>query len=238
VIETDAPTAEIAKLAENTYRDVNIAFANQLALICEQHGVDATEVIKLANTHPKVNIHTPGPGVGGPCLPKDPYLLTHMTTPRTLDMIRTARRINDQMPKHIIRQTIRALQRTGKNPENSRVAILGTAYKADMGDSRGSSSKPIIRGLMELGAKVKVYDPHCKEAFGAQKAQSLEDAVRDADCIIVVTDHTRFKYLNLRRIKTLMGTNPTIIDGRRIVNPREAESVGFSYYGVGYSKAE
>jgi len=234
VIETDASTAEIAKLAENAFRDINIAFANQLALICEQHGADAKEVVKVANTHPRVNIHTPGPGVGGPCLTKDSYLLTHETNLKTQNIIKTARKINDHMPKHIVKLTQKALEKAGKNIKNSTIVILGTAYKADVDDPRGSPSNPIIQELIKLGAKVKAYDPHCKETLGAERANSLHEALRDSDCIIIVTDHTEFKNLDLQEIKTLMNDKPAVIDGRRIVNHHEAEKLGFIYYGVGF----
>ena len=238
VIETDATTAEIAKLAENTFRDINIAFANQLALICEQHGVDAKEVIKLANTHPRVNIHTPGPGAGGPYLPKDPYLLIHQSNPLSYDLIKTARKINDNMPKHIVKLTQKALEKTSKSIKNSTIAVLGTAYKANVDDPRGSPSKPIIQKLTKLGAKVKAYDPHCNETFRAEKANSFHEAVKGADCLVIVIDHTAFKNLNLQEIKALMNENPIIVDGRRIVKCQEAEKLGFIYYGVGFGKSK
>jgi len=233
VIETDAATAEVAKLAENTFRDINIAFANQLALICEQHGVDAKKVIELANTHPRVNIHTPGPGVGGPCLPKDPYLLTHKTKPTDHDLIKTARQINEYMPKHVIKLVLHALEKTGKTVKSSKIAILGTAYKADVDDSRQSPSKPIIQELIKLGAEVVAYDPHCKESFGAERADFLHEAVKGSDCLTIITDHTEFKNLNLKQIKALMNEKPAIIDARRIINHHQAEKLGFAYYGVG-----
>jgi UDP-N-acetyl-D-mannosaminuronic acid dehydrogenase len=236
VIETDVPTAEIAKLAENTFRDINIAFANQLAIICEQHGVDAKEVIKLANTHPRVSIHTPGTGAGGPCLPKDPYLLVHQSKPLSYDIIKTARKINDYMPKHIVKLTLQALKEASKDIKSSTIAILGTAYKGDVDDSRLSPSAPIINGLLQLSAETVVYDPHCNESFGAKRATSLHEAVKGADCLVIVTDHTAFKNLNLQEIKALMNNEPAIIDGKRIINPHEAEKLGFIYYGVGYGK--
>ena len=147
IVETDATSAEIAKLAENTYRDVNIAFANQLALICEHCGADVTEVIKLANTHPRVNIHMPGPGAGGPCLPKDPYLLLDSSLLRNYNIITISRRMNDNMPKYIVKSIVQALKRTGKNVETSKVAILGTAYKGNVDDARQSPAEPIINRL-------------------------------------------------------------------------------------------
>jgi len=236
IIETDATTAEIAKTAENTYRDVNIAFANQLAIICEQHGADITKVIELANTHPRVNIHTSGPGVGGPCLTKDPYLLTHQSKPADYDIIKTARKINDNMPKHIVKLTLQALKNTGKDVKSSKIAILGTAYKANVDDSRFSPSESIIQKLKTLGAETIAYDPHCTSTFGAKKATSLHESVKDADCLIIATDHNEFKNLNLTEIKQSMRSKPTIVDGKRIINPNEAEKHGFTYYGVGYGK--
>jgi len=170
VIKTEASTAEIAKLAENTFRDVNIAFANQLALICEHYGVDVTEAIKLANTHPRVNIHKPGPGVGGPCLPKDPYLLTHQYKHMANDMINAARQINDYMPKHVVNLILQATKDRSKEVKESRIAILGTAYKGDIDDSRLSPSEPIIRELRSLGAQVSVYDPRM---INPHKAEEL-----------------------------------------------------------------
>lgn len=237
VIETDAATAEVAKLAENTYRDVNIAFANELALLCEQQGVDAIEAIKLANTHPRVNVHSPGPGVGGPCLPKDPYLLLNSSKPMSHDIIKTARQINNYMPKHIVKLILQALKNTGKNVKNSKIAILGTAYKSDVDDSRLSPSEPIIHELIRLGAETGIYDPHCSASFGAKRANSLHEAIKGADCLVIITDHNEFKNLNLQEIETLINDKPTIIDGRRILNPSEAEALGFLYYGLGLGKS-
>jgi len=236
ILTTDATTAEVAKLAENTFRDINIAFANELALICEQVGVDVVEAIKLANTHPRVNVHMPGPGVGGPCLTKDPYLLLHPSKPMSHDIIKTARQINDHMPKHIVKLILRALKRAGKDIEGGRIAILGTAYKGDVDDSRLSPSESIIHELMRLGAEATVYDPHCNESFGAKRASSLREAIKDTDCLAIITDHTDFKNLNLQEIKASMNNKPVIIDGRRIINPREAENLGFIYYGVGFGE--
>ncbi|MFZ7136930.1 MAG: nucleotide sugar dehydrogenase [archaeon] len=237
IIETDATTAEIAKTAENTYRDVNIAFANQLAIICEQNDADVTKVIKLANTHPRVNIHTSGPGVGGPCLTKDPYLLTCKSKPVDYDLIKTARKINDNIPKHIVNLTQKALKNTEKDVKTNKIAILGTAYKANVDDSRSSPSETIIQKLKDLGAETIAYDPYCISTFGAKKATSLYEAIKDADCIIIVTDHTEFKNLNLTEIKKSMNDKPAIIDGRRIISPQEAEKHGFTYYGIGYGKS-
>jgi len=236
-IKTDATTAEIAKTAENTFRDVNIALANQLALICEQHGADVTKVIELANTHPRVNIHTPGPGVGGPCLTKDPYLLTRGTKLPNKDVIAAARETNDYMPRHVVKLIQNALEHECKSIKNSRIAILGTAYKANVEDSRYSPAEPIIKKLKDLGAKIISYDPHCQSTFGAKRATSLHEAAKSADCLVVITDHVEFKNLDLADIKQLMRENPVIVDGKRIINSHEAEKSGLAYYGVGFGKS-
>jgi UDP-N-acetyl-D-mannosaminuronic acid dehydrogenase len=237
IVETDATTAEIAKTAENTFRDVNIAFANQLALICEKYDADITKVVQLANTHPRVNVHTPGPGVGGPCLTKDPYLLTHQFKTTDYDIIKTARKINDSMPTHIVKLTLKALESSGKEVKNSRITILGTTYKANIADSRFSPSKHIIQKLKELGAEIIAYDPHCTDTFGAKRAASLLEGVKDADSLIIATDHTEFKNLNLDEIKKSMNKKPAFVDGRRIVSPTKIEKHGFIYYGIGYGKS-
>jgi len=233
VIGTDALTAEVAKLAENTFRDVNIAFANQLALICEKLGVDVMKVINIANTHPRVKIHLPGPGVGGPCLPKDPYLLIYPIKKNNWNIIAAARNINEYMPKHIIKMTLQALKRKGKKINECKITILGTAYKANVGDSRLSPSKSIIRALINRGAKTVVYDPYCNVSFGADMAKSLQEAVRSADCLLILTDHIEFQKMNLQEIKNLMKDEPVLIDGRRMINPVNAEKLGFKYYGIG-----
>ena len=233
VIETDAATAEVAKLAENTFRDVNIAFANQLALICEQYGVDVKKVIELANTHPRVMIHTPGPGVGGPCLPKDPYLLIGGLKLGRLNLPGVARLINDNMPDHIVKMTLLALKDAGEDVRNVKVTVLGTVYKADVADSRLSPAEPIIRELLRLGIRVTAYDPYCQETFGAERAEGLQNAVKYSDCIIIVTDHKEFKKIDLQWLRSEVKERPLIVDARRVIDPSLARSHGFKYYGLG-----
>jgi UDP-N-acetyl-D-mannosaminuronic acid dehydrogenase len=233
IIETDATTAEVAKLAENTYRDVNIAFANELALLCEQLGVDVTSTIRLANTHPRVAIHTPGPGVGGPCLPKDPYFLI-ASSALPYGVVKAARQMNDYMFEHVVLLIVRALGHAGKEISGSKIAILGVAYKCDTDDSRLSPASSIIANLLDLGAEVNVYDSWCTESFGAQKKTSFPEAVQGADCLVTITNHTEFSKLNLQEIKSLMNSKPAIIDGRRIINPAEAKKLGFNYYAIGF----
>ena len=233
---TDIKTAEVAKIAENTFRDINIAFANELALICEKIGVDVMKVIQLANTHPRVNIHLPGTGVGGPCIPKDPYLLIYPAEKLGFKpkIIRTARMINDTMPNHVVNLILNGLNSVGKSIVNSKITILGTAYKGGVDDSRLSPAKEIINKLKALNANLVVFDPYCSETFGARSEKSIEEAVLNSDCIVLVTDHPEFRNLDLVRLRKLMKDNPIIVDGRRIIDPNEAKRHGFQYLGVGY----
>lgn len=235
ILTSDCTTAEVAKLAENTFRDINISFANELAMMCEAMGIDVIEVIKLANTHTRVNIHKPGCGVGGTCIPKDPYLLLHPTDVfySQPDMIRPSREINDYMPKHTVSLVLKALESVGKEGAR-KVAMLGVTYKGDVSSVRNSPAKEIIHDLMNLGTEVVVYDPLSKEAFAAKKAESIPEAVKGADCIVITTDSTAFKELDIGKIKVLMNDKPIIVDARRIVDPDKAKKHGFVYYGVGY----
>ncbi len=234
ILIADSTTAETAKLAENTFRDVNIAFANELALICEQLGLDVMEVIKLANTHPRVDISRPGCGVGGPCLPKDPYLLLYPVKAKGFKsrIIEPARMLNDSMPVHIVKLVAEALRKENKEVKGSKIAVFGVAYKGNVGTSVNSPSEKIIRELKSLGAQMVVYDPYSEETFGAEKAKDVKEAVEKADCIIIATDHKAFLELDFRRVKALMNEKPVIVDGRRMLNPREMEQMGFVYRGI------
>lgn len=235
---TDVLSAELAKLAENTFRDVNIAFANELALICEKMGADVLEVIRLANTHPRVTIHKPGCGVGGPCLTKDPYLLLHPTggTKLRSPLIEHSRKVNDHMATHIADLVVEALKQAGKKAENSKITVLGAAYKAEVADTTDSPSERITHSLLKIGADVTIYDPYTAENFGAKAAKDVENALNGADCLVIATDHNAFKRLDLEKAKSLMHTPPIIVDGKRIIDPRKAEAQGFIYYGVGIGK--
>ncbi|MEM1546826.1 MAG: nucleotide sugar dehydrogenase [Candidatus Methanomethylicia archaeon] len=236
LIVTDATTAEFVKLIENTFRDLNIAYANLLALISEKIGVDVDEAIRLANTHSRVFIHKPGAGVGGPCLTKDPYVLYEIcrNIPGS-EMIALARSLNDYMPTHIVKIIIELLEKSGLKLDKAKVAILGVAYKGGVDDIRSSPAKTIIDMITERGINVVVFDPYTEETFNAAKALSIEDAVKGSDVLVIVTDHPEFKELNLAKIYSLM-RNPIIVDGRRILDPYIVIKHGFKYYGVGFGK--
>jgi nucleotide sugar dehydrogenase len=194
----------------------------------------------LSNTHPRVNIHQPGAGVGGSCIPKDPYLLIHKAKDLGFNskIILASRHINEQMPLHVVELVINSLRSTGRDIKKSKICVLGTAYKGGVADSRLSPSEEVIKRIMKLGIEIAVYDPHCKETFGAKAAESLLDALREADCVVIMTDHPEFKKMDLSKLKGVMNKNPVIVDGRRIINPTEAEKFNFTYIGIGYGKKE
>lgn len=237
LLPTDATTAEFVKLIENTFRDLNIAFANLIALIAEKLGIDAYEAIRLANTHPRVNVHWPGAGVGGPCLTKDPYMLASLLPDFWgVELIRISRRINEFMPYHMVEIVERVTGLEGLEPISSKVSVLGAAYKGGVDDTRESPSRIIVSELAKRFREVVVHDPYTRESFGAKYSESVEEAVRDADMMIVVTDHPEFKQLDLNRIGELM-KHRIVVDGRRVFEPYKAISAGFKYYGVGYGRA-
>lgn len=231
---TDSSTAEIVKLAENTFRDVNIAFANELALICEQDGVDVQEVVKLANTHPRVNIHKPSCGVGGPCLPKDPYLLLAGAKQHTKhSIIRCSRRLNSSMESNIISKVLTALRIAKKDVDRSRVSVLGVTYKKGSDSVANSPAKIVIQELLSLGAQVNVYDPLSAESFGGDRCEKMYEAIANTDCLVILTDHSEFASLDLRKVNQLMNKPACLVDGRRIIDASNAASIGIMYFAIG-----
>jgi len=235
ILETPVRVAEISKLVENTFRDVNVAFANEVGLICERYGIDSSELVKVCNSHPRVNLLQPGPGVGGPCLPKDPYLLLNPQKGEPIEskIILQARKINDNMPSHVVDLVSSVLEEQNKQLDESTILILGVAYKGNISDARFSPSKEIISKLIKNGSKVLVYDPLSKENFGGQRISDLWSALTESDVLVVVTDHDEFKNLDLTKIKKTM-KNPAIVDTRRVFDLKQAENLGIKYLAVGY----
>jgi UDP-N-acetyl-D-mannosaminuronic acid dehydrogenase len=196
LIITDAASAEMAKLAENASRDVNIAFANELSLICQRLGLDVWEIRQLANHHPRVDILRPGPGVGGHCIAVDPWFIVD-SAPEQATLIRAAREINDGMPEHVAAQIV-ATSRRFREP---RIACLGLAFKADVGDLRGSPAVEIVARVAAALPEVKVAaaEPHAA-GLPARLAElgnvTLTDpagAVAEADIVALLTDHSCFR---------------------------------------------
>ena len=232
-------TAELAKTIENAYRDVNIAFANEIALVCESLGENIYEIIDLVNVLPSRNIHMPGAGVGGHCLPKDSWLLRHGlyeygSWKMEPEFITLARRINDQMPIHMSYLVEDALQSKGVSIEGAKVTILGVAYLENSDDTRNTPAAPLIATLQSRGAEVTLHDPHVREwDFGPLEIErDIMTAAKDADCLALVTKHKEYYSVDLDEIKTAMRT-PAIVDGRNVFKTEEVRSKGFEYRAVG-----
>lgn len=197
IYQTDCTTAEMVKLMENTYRDVNIALANELALICEDLGISAWDVIELANLHPRVNIHLPGPGVGGHCIAVDPWFIVERF-PETARIINLARSINDDMPHYVVSKVKEILS----GIDSPRVAVLGVSYKGNIDDARSTPAIPIIKGLEAAGIDFSIYDPHVR-GF-EYELSSLQKTLTDSDCILLLADHDEFKFLYPQELGKLM----------------------------------
>jgi nucleotide sugar dehydrogenase len=230
----DLVTAEMVKLMENTYRDTNIALANEMALVCNALGVDAIEAIQAANHHPRVNIHTPGPGVGGHCLSIDPYFIVEIARERGVEtpLIQTSRQVNENMPGEVVQIVEQGLEDKGKTISTSKIGVLGVAYKGNVADARETPAKPLIVQLVAEGAEVLVNDPYVSpetiEPWGAQVVD-LETAL-SADCVVLVTDHDLY-----RNIKPEMIKNRLLVCTRPILDRETFQENGVVFKGVGRS---
>ena len=197
---TSARTAELVKLSENAFRDVNIAFANELSLICDRLDLDVWEVAELANRHPRVEILKPGPGVGGHCIAVDPWFIVD-SAPEEATLIRTARIVNDSKPKHIVASVLEACERFAE----PRVACLGLSYKADIDDLRESPAVEIVRSIAKDVEEIWAVEPHVSElpdslAGSGVKLTELDEALDAADIVVLLTDHQMFKALDRMRL--------------------------------------
>lgn len=221
---TDATTAELVKIMENTYRDVNIALANELSRICMElgatYGVDVWEVIELANKHPRVNILRPGPGVGGHCLSVDPWFVVEKA-PQTAKLIRLSREINDGQPEVVV-DMIREMTQGIKEPK---VTVLGVAYKGNVDDTRESPALFVIEG-----SYMGIYDPHIGE-FDFELSR-LEQAFQASGCAVVLADHSEFKCLSPTKVGKLM-RNRQAIDTRNCLNLKEWQEAEFRLRSLG-----
>jgi UDP-N-acetyl-D-mannosaminuronic acid dehydrogenase len=229
---TDATTAEMVKVIENTYRDVNIAFANELAKISDKIGVNAWEAIELANFHPRVNIHLPGPGVGGHCIAVDPWFMVELQ-PDLAKMIHLARTTNDGMPKYTAEKVQSLLDEKGI--QHGRIAVFGLAFKGNIDDMRESPSLHVLHYLEELGIDYTAYDPHIKENQLEKQTQDLHEAAKHADIILVLTDHNDFKEFDPSVVSGDMRTK-MIFDTKNCINRQAWEEKGFEVKVIGDSK--
>lgn len=208
IIKTEAKTAELSKCMENTYRDVNIALANELVKIGNKLNINALDVIEMANKHPRVNLLSPGPGVGGHCLAIDPYFIYSLAK-KEAKLIKTARDINVSMPSFVSNQTRKIL----KNKNNPIISIFGVSYKGNSDDDRESPSYDVINQL-KTDYTLKIYDPHISK-FNI----GFEEAIKDSSLILVLTNHDEFKKLDFNKINKLM-KEPLIFDTKNIVDSK------------------
>lgn len=218
IVLTDARSAEMAKLMENTFRDVNIALANELSKISYDLELDALEVIRLSNMHPRVNIHSPGPGVGGHCLAVDPWFIVEKS--KEAKLIKLSREINDSMPEF----TINRVKKLLSGVSNPIVTVLGVAYKGDVDDTRESPATEVIAGLIKNNVEIRVYDPHVRNY--EFELNGLKDAFENSDMVLILTDHSEFKYLFPEELGKLM-RDKKLFDTKNCVNHERWKTDGF-----------
>ncbi len=231
--ETDATTAEMVKIMENTTRDVNIAIANEFARLAEKFGVDVWEAIRLANLHPRINILNPGPGVGGHCISVDPWFFVE-AAPELSSMIYQARKVNDEQPLFVVEKVKRAIGEL----RNKKIAALGLAYKPDVDDLRESPAVEVIHLLQKEGAIVHAWEPFAPNAKleGIDMASDFESAIKDADAILLLVSHSQFRTLN--PVSVASNTRARIaIDTVNVWKPDQWQSAGFAVHRLGDAKS-
>ncbi|WP_155817949.1 UDP-N-acetyl-D-mannosamine dehydrogenase [Anaerolinea thermophila] len=232
IILTDATTAEMVKLMENTYRDVNIAIANEFARLAERFGINVWEAIALANRHPRVRILNPGPGVGGHCISVDPWFLVE-AAPDLATLIRTAREVNDSQPHFVVE---RVRQAAGLL-EGLRVAALGLAYKADVDDLRESPAIEVCHLLSQAGAQVRAYEPFKPDAVieGVETVPTLGEILDEADVLLLLVGHTVLRNLDPVEVAQLTAAR-IVVDCVNGWEPERWRFNGFHYYRLGDRK--
>ncbi|PNT91554.1 nucleotide sugar dehydrogenase [Clostridium thermosuccinogenes] len=206
IIVTDIRTAEMSKVVENTYRDINIAFANELAKICRADNMDVYEIIRIANKHPRVNILQPGPGVGGHCISVDPWFLVG-DYPDLTNLILTARKVNDSMPTYVLSR-IRDIMREHKITDISKIGIYGLTYKENVDDTRESPTLQLLKRMDEhLAFGVKVFDPFVKERIVDHQFMNFEDFLNEIEILVIMVGHDHIKNnMNLIKDKIILDT--------------------------------
>lgn len=229
---TDWTTAEVVKTAENAYWDVQIAFANEVALISEELGVDAYRVRELVNTCPYRLMLFPGAGVGGHCIPKDSWLLVSPAIQTKPELIPTARAVNDFMPRRMARLVEEGLSASGRRIKGARVAVFGFAYRENTDDTRNTPAKEMIQELRRRGADVVIHDPFARSERGYTILRDIKAAARGADCVAVVTAHDAYRKLDLKLLRRGMRRR-VIVDGRNVFAGPEIVKAGFVYRGIG-----
>jgi UDP-N-acetyl-D-mannosaminuronic acid dehydrogenase len=250
VVSTDCLTAEVSKTVENAYRDVNIAFANEVALMCESLGINVYKVRELVNNlpydssnpaaNPVRNMHVPGAGVGGHCLPKDSWLLKYGVdkygkVPVDSKMIVSARQINDFMPVHMTELAISALREADVKITDAKIGILGYAFLQNSDDTRNTPAKRVIEELRRLGVEnISIHDPYVSNTEVPDVKRELSETVNGADCLCLVTNHDEYRIMDLGKLARTMRT-PLLIDGRNLFEIDETSEMKIIKLGHGKS---
>jgi len=228
-------TANAVKLTTNVFRDINIAFISELSLLFEKLGIDTLTVLEAAKKKYNFQIHYPGSGVGGPCLPINSYqfLNTAKRVGMNLDIINTCRKMNEQMPQHVVELTLNAFKECNIPIENSDILILGISYKPDVKDIQLTPAEEIIKKLQNKGAKIHLYDPYFSsmDVFGIHVNSEIEQIISNVDASIIVTGHSEFKKIPITTFKKMR--NPILIDTRGIIKPIDAKDNALIFRGLG-----
>jgi UDP-N-acetyl-D-mannosaminuronic acid dehydrogenase len=208
-----------------------------MARVCEAMGADVHEIRRLMNARHDRHMHLAGAGVGGHCLPKDPWLLkfgvdTYGAYPVPMHMIALAREINDAMPLHLAELTVQALTERDVDPDQAKIAVLGVAYLEDSDDTRNTPAAPVIEMLQKHCASVAAHDPYVRELEGYELTRNLELALAHADAAVIVTKHKQYFDLDLAWLRDTMRT-PILIDGRNVFDAATVRAAGFTYKAIG-----
>jgi nucleotide sugar dehydrogenase len=235
----DIKTAELSKLFETIYRDVNIALANEFALFCEEVGVDYLEAAKAANSQPYSHLHSTGAGVGGHCLPLYPYFLQSeaYALDAKLKLVLDGRKINDLMPRHVVKLASDGMRVCGRSIKRAKVVLLGVSYRPNVKELRYSPSLDLIALLKKRGARVVGFDPLFTatemEALGVSSEPTLRKAVEKADCVILTVGHEEFKKMDTIELAAHMSKKGLVVDCTGVLDPAAVEKTGLVYRGVG-----
>jgi len=229
-------TANAVKLTTNVFRDVNIAFVNELSMLFDKLGIDTYTVMKAAKHKYNFQAHFPGPGVGGPCLPVNSYQYLNSSKkidPDLLKLIRYARKINEKMPDHVIELTSDAFKESNKPIQNSDILILGVSYKSNVKDIQLSPAEQIIRKFQNLGVNIHIYDPYffSTQVFGIKVEENLDNILSKMDAVVIVTDHNEFKNIEISSFKKMK--NPILVDTRGIFDPASVKDHNIIFRGLG-----
>ena len=236
ILMPNCKTANAVKLTTNAFRDINIAFINELALLFEKLGIDTYTVIDAAKRKYNFQPHFPGAGVGGPCLPTNSY--QYLNSSKKIDddflkIVKEARKINENMPNHVVNLLSNALSESNTSLNNSTITLLGVSYKPNIHDVQIAPSKEIIKILKEKNVKIKIFDPHfTTQVFGLNTEKSISDALSESDAVILITGHKEFQNLDLKKFSKTM-KNPVLVDCTGLVNPSDAKESGLIFRGIG-----